>query len=141
MTPPETPLTPPQPTPPDAADNPTHLPAGQHRELSVAQIAAAQALLVPGVIRLQPGLLHAVGRAARALFLPGTQADDPSSAEGIEVRTAPDPQVTLRLVTTADPTPRVTAAAVQNQVTAALQQQIGIRFTVVVVVVDVDADG
>ena len=143
MTAPETPLNPP-PTPPDAAPAPAPLSGGAAMGPSaeqIAQIAAAQALLVPGVIRLQPGLRHAVGRAARALVLPGTQADDRSAADGIEIRTDPDPQLTLRIVTTADPTPRATAGAVQDAVTAALLQRTGRRLVVVVVVVDVDADG
>lgn len=108
--------------------------------IQIAQIAAHQALAVPGVIRLQPGLRHAVGRAARALFIPGAPADDQSAAEGIDVRLTPDPQLTLRVVTTADPTPWTTARALQDQVTATLRQQTGKPFTVVVVVVDVDAD-
>lgn len=128
-------------TPPGVAPPPTpgRLP-GDLSATQIAQLAARQALSVPGVIRLQPGLRHAVGRAARALFIPGTPADDRSAAEGIDVRITPDPQLTLQIVTTADPTPWATACAVQKQVAAALHRHTGNRFTVLVVVIDVDAD-
>ena len=52
----------------------------------IAAAAARQALTVPGVLRLQPGLKHAVGRAARLLFSSGGQDDQlAAAASGIEV--------------------------------------------------------
>ena len=118
------------------ADQPTAELAAEQ----IAQLAAHQAMLVPGVVRLQPGLRHAVGRAARALFSPGGPGDDQSAADGVDVRIHPDPQVALRIVTTTDPTPRVTAAAVQQHLTDVLRQVTGESFRVVVVIVDVETE-
>lgn len=106
----------------------------------IAAIAAEQALTVPGVIRLQPGLRQAVGRAARMLFTPGAPVDNRTAADGIEVRVTPEPQLIVRIVTTAEPTPLETAGVVQSVVAETLLQQTGVSFTVQVVVIDVDPD-
>ena len=144
---------------PGADGNPAHH-LGDDR---IAAAAARQALNVPGVLRLQPGLKHAVGRAARALFISGGPDDRlAAAASGIEVSRA-EPgsgddaagvdahtggsarnrriEVTIRVITAAHPNPRGIAQEVQRVVTEHLAPLTGVPVTVVVVIVDVeDAD-
>lgn len=107
----------------------------------IAGLAARLAVLVPGVVRLQPGLRQAVGRAARLLFIPGAMPDERAATDGIDVQLAPEVKVVLRIVTGVDPSPWSTARDVQQQVGAELGRRLGEPVTVVVVVVDVDTDG
>jgi uncharacterized alkaline shock family protein YloU len=123
----------------------THHTPPEPRNISDAQIAdtaARQAMSVPGVLRLQPGLRHVVGRAARALLTPltpgATQDDRAGNADGVDIRRAPDPEITLRLVTTVHPPPSVTARAVQDLVSQTVHNLTGRPATVIVVVVDTE---
>jgi hypothetical protein len=123
----------------------THHTPPEPRNISDAQIAdtaARQAMSVPGVLRLQPGLRHVVGRAARALLTPltpgATQDDRAGIADGVDIRRAPDPEITLRLVTTVHPPPSVTARAVQDLVSQTVHNLTGGPATVIVVVVDTE---
>ena len=146
------------PGPPGADANqvpPDHL--GDDR---IAAAAARRALAVPGVLRLQPGLKHAVGRAARLLFTSGGQDDRlAAAASGIEVSRG-DPRggdsaassdrdsgnwarerrttVIVRVITAAHPSPRGIAREVQRVVSDALALLTGSPVRVVVVIVDVE---
>lgn len=110
----------------------------------IAAAAARQSLAVPGVLRLQPGLKHEVGRAARALFATGDPDDRfAAAASGVEVsrREGADRaaiEVTLRVITAAEPSPRAIAGTVQSIVTQRLVQLTGQTVVVIVVIVDVE---
>lgn len=104
----------------------------------LARLAAAAATAVPGMIRLQPGLRHLAGRAARALFTGEGTHDDDADLSGISVDRAPDPHVTLRIVAATTPAPRLTAARVREAVGRTLAAATGGDVTVTVVVVDVE---
>lgn len=104
----------------------------------LARLAAAAATAVPGVIRLQPGLRHLAGRAARTLFTGDGGRDEEADRSGVVVDRAPDPHVTLRIVVAAAPPPRRTADQVRAAVDRALSQVTGPGLTVTVVIVDVE---
>jgi hypothetical protein len=109
----------------------------------IAAAAVRAALAVPGVLRLQPGLKHAVGRAARALFASDNQDDRLAAAvSGVDVSRsdtgAGTTEVTLRVITAADPSPRAIAGTAQAIVQATLAQLSGGPVAVVVVIVDVE---
>lgn len=116
--------------------------AGPPTDDDLARLAAAAASAVPGVIRLQPGLAHLAGRAARTLFTGAGGADasgaDKADRSGVVVDRRPDPHVTLRVVVAADPPPHRTAAQVRTAVERALSQVTGPVPPVTVVIVDVD---
>lgn len=119
-------------------------PAGEPGHEQIAEAAARQALAVPGVLRLQPGLKHAVGRAARALFAAGGPDDHlAAAASGVDVSRTDTAQgrvieVTLRVITAADPSPREIAAAAQRIVRERLVEFTGAAVAVTVVIVDVE---
>lgn len=121
-------------------------PSGGLSEEQIADAAARQALAVPGVLRLQPGVKHAVGRAARALFAGGGGDDHLAAASGVDVSRANTAGVTvtediLRVITAADPSPRAIAGTAQRIVRDRLIQLTGAAVHVTVVIVDVeDAD-
>ncbi|WP_395727821.1 hypothetical protein [Nakamurella sp.] len=104
----------------------------------LARLAAAAASAVPGVVRLQPGLRHLAGRAARALFTGDDAHDDEADRSGISVDHEPGPHVTVRIVVAAAPPPRRTAEQVHSAVERALSQVTGPGLTVTVVMVDVE---
>jgi len=137
-------------------------PATEHHlgDGQIAAAAARRALAEPGVLRLQPGLKHAVGRAARLLFTAGGQEDRlAAAASGIEVSRG-EPrgpaagsgadsesgarerrtEVTLRVITAAHPSPRGIAREVQRVVSDELALLTRTPVTVVVVIVDVEDD-
>lgn len=104
----------------------------------VARLAAAAAGAVPGLIRLQPGLRHLAGRAARALFTGAGGHDDEGDLNGIVVDREPDLHVTLRAVVAQVPPPRQTAAQLQAAVGRVLADATGAPVAVTVVVVDIE---
>lgn len=104
----------------------------------LARRAAAAAAAVPGVIRLQPGLRHLAGRAARTLFNVRGARDEEADLSGVVVDSEPDPHVTVRVVVAASPPPRRTAELVHAAVEGALSQVTGSGLTVTVVVVDIE---
>ena len=104
----------------------------------LARLAAAAASAVPGVIRLQPGLAHLAGRAARTLFTGAGGRDEDADRSGVVVDREPDPHVTVRIVVAASPPPRRTAERVHAAVEDALSQVTGSGLTVTVVVVDIE---
>lgn len=104
----------------------------------LARLAAAAAVTVPGVVRLQPGLRHLAGRAARTLFGEGAR-DEEADRSGVAVEREPDPHVTLRVVVAASPPPLRTAAAVHAAVERAVTPVAGAHLTVTVVIVDVES--
>ncbi len=122
---------------------------GRLTDDEIATAAARQASAVPGVLRLQPGLKHAVGRAARALFATGDEHDQlTAAASGVEVshrestrdgaNAQPVTEVTLRLITAMDPSPWMIARTVQAAVTNRLGELMGAPVSVIVVIVDVE---
>ena len=119
-------------------------PAGTPSDEQLADAAARHALGVPGVLRLQPGLKHEVGRAARALFASGGRNDHlGAAASGVDVSHAETAdgsvtEVTLRVITEADPSPRAVARTVQEVVRERLVQLSGAQVAVIVVIVDVE---
>ena len=149
------------PNPSGADPNPAP-PADHLGDEELAVVAARQALTVPGVLRLQPGLKHAVGRGARLLFSSGGQDDQlAAAASGIEVSrgdvrsAAPvaggdadsgsgarerSIEVTVRVITAAHPSPRGIAREVQRVVSDELALLTRTPVTVVVVIVDVEDD-
>ena len=149
------------PNPSGADPNPAP-PANHLGDEELAVVAARQALTVPGVLRLQPGRKHAVGRAARLLFSSGGQDDQlAAAASGIEVSrgdvrsAAPvaggdadsgsgarerSIEVTVRVITAAHPSPRGIAREVQRVVSDELALLTRTPVTVVVVIVDVEDD-
>lgn len=104
----------------------------------IARLAAAAAMSVPGVIRLQPGLRHLAGRAARTLFTGEGGRDEEADRSGVIVDRQPDPHVTLRVVVAAAPPPRRTAALVQAAVAHRLADTTGLDMPVTVVIVDIE---
>lgn len=111
----------------------------QPTDTQIAVIAARAAMTIAGVIRLQPGLTHAVGRAARVMLTPASAAEQPADPGAVEVDRHPL-QVTVRIVTGTTPTPRAVAVAVHHAVTTAVHLLTDQPATVIVVIVDVDAD-
>jgi hypothetical protein len=114
---------------PDAA------PASDER---LARAAATAAAAVPGVIRLQPGLRHLAGRAARALFTGENAHDVEGDLDGISIDRDPDLNVTLRIVVAGTPPPRQVAAQVHAAVSRAVTEIWGAPATVTIVIVDVE---
>lgn len=104
----------------------------------LARLAAGAAVAVPGVIRLQPGLRHLAGRAARALFTGEGGHDDEGDRSGVLVDRKPDPQVTLRIVVATTPPPRQIAAQVWEAVGRVLAEAAGTEVPVTVVIVDIE---
>ncbi|WP_420122439.1 hypothetical protein [Nakamurella sp.] len=104
----------------------------------LARLAAAAAAAVPGVVRLQPGLRHLAGRAARTLFTRDGARDEEADRSGVAVDREPAPHVTVRVVVAADPPPQQTAARVRAAVDLALSSAAGSGLTVTVVIVDVE---
>ena len=135
---------------PDSTDAQAQRPPAELNEERIATAAARQAMSVSGVLRLQPGLKHAVGAAARALFTSGREDDQlAAAASGIEVSqwvsdgtadTTGGVEVVLRVVTAAQPSPRSIAQDVQQVVTEELATFTGRAVRVVVVIVDVEDD-
>jgi len=129
----------PHPPQPVGQPLPAPIPDTQVSDAQIADTAARQAMSTPGVLRLQPGLRHVVGRAARALFTTQNTHDDPSGdADGIDIRRAPDLEITLRVVTATHPAPSITARTVQAAVTQDLQTLTGRPVLVIVVIVDIE---
>lgn len=104
----------------------------------LARLAADAAAAVPGVIRLQPGLRHLAGRAARTLFTGDGARDEEADRNGVAVDREPGPHVTVRVVVAAAPPPHRTAAAVHAAVDGALRPGAGPDLRVTVVIVDVE---
>jgi len=130
----------PHPPQPPGQPLPAPIPDTQLSDAQIADTAARQAMSTPGVLRLQPGLRHVVGRAARALFTTEATHDSSGDADGIDIRRAPDLELTLRVVTATHPAPSITARTVQAAVTQHLQTLTGRPVLVIVVIVDIEDD-
>ena len=130
----------PHPPQPPGQPLPAPIPDTQVSDAQIADTAARQAMSTPGVLRLQPGLRHVVGRAARALFTAEATHDPYGDADGIDIRRAPDLEITLRVVTATHPAPSITARTVQAAVTQDLQTLTGRPVLVIVVIVDIEDD-
>lgn len=112
--------------------------AGVPTDDELARLAADAAAAVPGVVRLQPGLRHLAGRAARTLFTRDGARDEAADRSGVAVDREPAPHVTVRVVVAADPPPHRTAAHVRAAVEQALAPASGSGLSVTVVIVDVE---
>lgn len=113
-------------------------PGGAATDDDLARLAAEAAAAVPGVVRLQPGLRHLAGRAARTLFTGDTGRDEEAERSGVAVDRGQRPQVTVRVAVRASPPPRQTAARVHDAVDRAVASAAGPGVTVTVVIVDVE---
>lgn len=113
--------------------------AGGPTDDDLARLAADAAAAVPGVVRLQPGLRHLAGRAARTLFTGVGARDEEADRSGVAVDREPAPHITVRVVVAEDPPPQQTAARVRAAVDRAVSPVAGSGLTVTVVIVDVES--